>query len=103
MPTFEGNHDTAHGACGKTWKQRGNRTGHCANCHETFEGLSLFDWHQTHDSEGRVLCRNSADAKWTDKGLRLVNGTWRGPEMPEALLSRFGTSSAVPVGEDVTF
>lgn len=36
---------TTHG-CGKSWRQRGNRTGHCSGCHETFEGLSLFDAHR---------------------------------------------------------
>jgi len=75
--------EISHGVCGKTWKQRGNRTGHCAACHETFEGLSLFDWHQTLSDEGKVLCRNPADAEWASKGLRLVDGTWRGPALPE--------------------
>ena len=37
---------TTHAACGKSWKQRGNRTGHCSGCHKTFEGLSLFDAHR---------------------------------------------------------
>lgn len=37
---------TTHGECGNSWKQRGNRTGHCSGCHETFEGLSLFDAHR---------------------------------------------------------
>lgn len=76
----------SHGACGKSWKQRGNRTGHCSNCHETFEGLSLFDWHQTLDDQGRVLCRNPSDAEGVKRGLRLVEGTWRGPKMPEHVL-----------------
>lgn len=37
---------TVHGECGKSWKQRGNRTGHCSGCHHTFEGQSLFDAHR---------------------------------------------------------
>lgn len=37
---------TTHAACGKSWKQRGNRTGHCSGCHETFEGVTLFDLHR---------------------------------------------------------
>jgi hypothetical protein len=74
---------TTHGACGKTWKQRGNRTGHCAKCHETFEGITLFDWHQLLDDKGGVICRTQSDAKWISKGLRLVDGTWRGPALPE--------------------
>lgn len=80
-------HNASHGACGKTWRQRGNRTGHCAKCHETFEGLSLFTWHQTLTAEGRVTCRKPSDAKWIDKGLRLVNGSWRGEAMPEGVFS----------------
>lgn len=81
------NADTFHGACGKGWKQRGNRTGHCSKCHETFEGLSLFDWHQLLGDDGSVLCRDSSDAAWIEKGLRLVNGTWRGAAMPEGVFS----------------
>jgi hypothetical protein len=37
---------TSHAACGKSWKQRGNRTGHCSACHHTFEGITLFDMHR---------------------------------------------------------
>lgn len=37
---------TTHAACGKSWKQRGNRTGHCSGCHQTFEGTTLFDLHR---------------------------------------------------------
>lgn len=80
---------TYHGACGKGWKQRGNRTGHCAKCHETFEGITLFDWHQVIQSNGSVKCRDSSDAKWIEKGLRLVDGAWRGPEMPKELADKF--------------
>ena len=83
------NHDTSHGACGKTWKQRGNRTGHCAKCHETFEGVTLFDWHQTLSDDGTVLCRHFSDTSWIEKGLRLVNGTWRGEALPDDVLSRW--------------
>jgi len=77
-----------HPACGKSWKQRGNRTGHCAKCHETFEGVTLFDWHQLLDDEGRVTCRTPADEKWQSKGLRLVDASWRGPELPEGTFRR---------------
>jgi hypothetical protein len=75
-----------HGVCGKAWKQRGNRTGHCAKCHETFEGLSLFDWHQTLDNEGGVVCRNPSDPQWSKKELRLIDDTWRGPAWTDATL-----------------
>lgn len=76
---------TTHGACGKTWKQRGNRTGHCAKCHETFEGIALFDWHQLLDDKGDVICRTPADEKWISKELRLIEGTWRGKPLPEGM------------------
>ena len=36
----------SHGACGKSWNQVGNRTSHCATCHETFASLALFDAHR---------------------------------------------------------
>lgn len=79
---------TTHGACGKTWNQRGNRTGHCAACHETFEGISLFDWHQELQADGRVKCRDPRDAKWASKGLRLVDGAWRGPKVDPSVWDR---------------
>lgn len=44
---------TTHG-CGKSWRQRGNRTGHCGGCHETFEGGSLFDAHLVHEKDGSL-------------------------------------------------
>ena len=79
---------TTHGACGKSWKQRGNRTGHCAGCHETFEGLSLFDAHQRLAADGSVICADPALMTYRQNKLRLVEGTWRGPEMPKDLLAR---------------
>lgn len=37
----------SHGACGKTWDQKGNRSGHCGGtCHETFYGVTVFDKHR---------------------------------------------------------
>ena len=48
---------TTHG-CGKSWKQRGNRTGHCGRCHETFEGTALFDSHFIRQSDGTVRCKD---------------------------------------------
>lgn len=74
-----------HPACGESWRQRGNRTGHCAKCHNTFEGSSLFDWHQTLDDQGAVICRDPSEPKWASRGLRLVDGTWRGPEWARAV------------------
>lgn len=71
-------HDTSHGKCGKTWKQRGNRTGHCADCHETFEGLSLFDAHRITLPSGERGCLSASELEYP-KGfsLKLENGTWR--------------------------
>lgn len=70
-------HNTSHGACGKTWRQRGNTTGHCAGCHETFEGLTLFDAHQS-NSDGVTVCKEPESMEHP-KGfpLKLVNGSWR--------------------------
>ena len=80
---------TSHGACGKTWKQRGNRTGHCSGCHQTFEGLALFDAHQRLRPDGSVICADPATMLFRHQPLRLVDGTWRGPEMPKTAVSRF--------------
>ncbi len=76
---------TKHGACGKTWVQRGNRTGHCGGCHETFEGIALFDAHQSLNPDGSVICADPAQMTYRKQPLRLVDGTWRGPEMPKNL------------------
>lgn len=74
------NHDTTHGACGKTWKQRGNKTGHCSGCHETFEGLSLFDAHRHYLDPDKTVrgCKDPATMEYP-KGwpLKLENGSWR--------------------------
>ncbi len=53
---------TTHGACGKSWKQRGNRTGHCSGCHHTFEGITLFDLHRRGGvcADPRVMVVNDA-------------------------------------------
>lgn len=37
---------TTDPGCGKVYKLRGNKTGHCTRCHHTFHGLSAFDQHQ---------------------------------------------------------
>lgn len=71
------NHNTSHGACGKTWRQRGNTTGLCAGCHETFEGRNLFNAHFERINDTPV-CRNPETLEYP-KGwpLKLVNGSWR--------------------------
>jgi hypothetical protein len=75
---------TVHGACGKTWHQRGNLTGHCGGCHETFEGLRVFDSHQRIDG-GVVTCLDPATVMDRGVPLRLIDGTWRGRSMPKEL------------------
>ena len=82
------NHDTAHGVCGKTWKQRGNRTGHCSGCHETFEGETLFDAHRVTLDDGTRGCLDPAAMKHAGQPLRLINGSWRGPGMTDEALAR---------------
>lgn len=68
-----------HGACGKEWVQHGNRTGHCSQCHETFEGVSLFEWHQTVTDSGRVVCARPGDERWEKKNLMWTGQSWRQP------------------------
>jgi hypothetical protein len=70
-----------HGACGKSWVQRGNRTGHCARCHETFEGVGLFDAHWKGAVNHEDDCHKPEDMTYRGQKLRLVDGTWRGPEL----------------------
>ncbi|MEJ6490728.1 hypothetical protein PQI23_13460 [Leucobacter sp. USCH14] len=77
-------HDTAHAECGKTWRQRGNRTGHCSGCHETFEGEALFDAHRTTLADGSRGCLDPNEMKFRGIPLRLENGSWRGPKMSAA-------------------
>jgi hypothetical protein len=50
---------TASCRCGTTWRQVGNRTGHCANCHRTFSGITTFDAHQ-HMRDGQSTCLDPA-------------------------------------------
>lgn len=42
-------------SCGVQWSQRGNLTGHCSNCHLTFDSLESFDRHQR-VIRGRCVC-----------------------------------------------
>jgi hypothetical protein len=46
----------SHG-CGETWQQVGNKTGHCAGCHRTFDGVEAFDRHSI-VIDGKVVCRD---------------------------------------------
>ena len=42
--------------CSTIWRQSGNRTGHCSECHETFQGSTAFDAHRIDTETGRT-CR----------------------------------------------
>jgi len=84
----------SHGQCGKSWKQRGNRTGHCGACHETFEGLSLFDAHQSVSSDGRLICAHPGSMTYRGEPLRLVDGTWRGPRLPAGVFKNESEGTA---------
>lgn len=74
---------TEHGACGKTWIQRGNRSGHCSGCHATFEGIAAFDAHRRTDDDGQRVCVDPATVKVAGHLLELIGGTWRGPRMSD--------------------
>ena len=74
--------------CGKWWPQRGERTSHCPKCHETFEGMTLFDAHQRLLASGSVDCLRASSMKWRGERLRLVEGTWRGPAMSGDVIKR---------------
>jgi hypothetical protein len=71
---------TTHG-CGKSWLQRGNETGHCGGCHQTFEGTALFDAHFRRLQDGRIECKDPAEMEF--RGFPLTfdgthgSGTWR--------------------------
>lgn len=86
-----------HPKCGKSWRQRGNRTGHCARCCETLEGLTLFDAHQRLRADGRVECVDPATLKDHGQLLRLVDGTWRGGGMGLEAVSRVARPSSTQV------
>lgn len=44
---------------GCRWNQRGNQTGHCSQCHRTFDSLEAFDRHQTNNDKG-MTCHDPA-------------------------------------------
>lgn len=62
--------EVKHGACGKSWKQRGNRSGHCSGCHVTFYGITAFDQHHTRGDGGGPICVDPATGErgpwWLD-------------------------------------
>lgn len=65
--------------CGHRWKQHGNRTGHCGgDCHGTFEGGTLFDWHQRVAEDGSITCKTEHSEDWNPK-LEWTGQSWRKP------------------------
>jgi hypothetical protein len=91
---------TTHG-CGKSWLQRGDRTGHCGGCHVTFEGNALFDAHLRRGADGSLIHLDPAGMKF--KGEPLVfdgtygDGSWSAARTffdPGAVWGRGGTTSA---------
>lgn len=65
----------SHGACGRSWLQRGERTSHCGSCHETYATLGLFDRHRR---AGQCV----PAARVLDRGDMLaqdVEGVWYSP------------------------
>ncbi len=50
--------------CGKSWKQRGEKSGHCGGCHLTFYGQRSFDEHRR---DGRCLNPAELEGWWVDK------------------------------------
>lgn len=77
--------DVKCSTCGHRWKQHGNRTGHCGgDCHQTYEGSNLFDWHQTCTDDGTVVCRTPHSEDWDPK-LVWTGQSWQKPfKKPES-------------------
>ena len=71
--------------CGAVWRQRGNRTGHCSECHETFEGITAFDRHQQMlEAAPWQRCLDPVDVtnKAGDPAYELANPMVAGPVSP---------------------
>ena len=52
------------------------------------EGLSLFDAHQAIQPDGSVICADLSVMLYRKEPLRLVEGSWRGPEMPKGVFMK---------------
>ena len=95
---------TRHGACGQSWRQSGNRTGHCSGCHQNFDGLSAFDRHRR---DGKCLDPASLfdkDGESVFLGRSDDIATyWRLPSDLGSALERFGrTEMAAERAADVS-
>lgn len=62
--------------CRKEILWRGDITGHCAKCHETFAGIESFDRHQRL-SGGEVTCLDPAEVRSGQRRMELNRyGEW---------------------------
>jgi hypothetical protein len=88
----------SHGACGKTWRQVGDRTSHCAGCCQTFASLTLFEAHRS-----RNRCVDPAEI--THRGQLLaqdVLGVWFSPGERDRARTRFGVGgTGIPAPDKV--
>lgn len=96
---------TTHG-CGKSWRQRGNRTSHCGGCHETFEGLTLFDAHLTHAADGTLTHLKPSEMTFNGKPLAFDgshgDGSWRRTDLTDtAFEGRESSGRVVGAGDTV--
>jgi hypothetical protein len=66
--------------CGKTWG--GLRSSHCTICHQSFSGDTLGDAHKRLSTP----CLTADEMR--EKGWRLVDDVWRGPEMSDEQLAK---------------
>lgn len=94
---------TTHG-CGKSWKQRGNRTSHCGGCHVTFEGLSLFDAHFVHHKDGTLTHLDPRTMKFNKAPLvfdgSLGDGVWKRSDLSHmAFEGRTGAGRVSDAGD----
>lgn len=71
--------------CGAVWRQRGNSSGHCTSCHETFRSLSAFKKHQRMHGPKNV-CLHPTEVglvEWVDSVGAVqwkCAGGWSGPQ-----------------------
>ena len=81
-----------HPACGRTWRQKGNASGHCATCHETFYGITAFDAHLSRGDDGRPICRHPDTITKPGPWWRDDDGQWHlGKRMtPEQIREAWG-------------
>lgn len=73
--------------CSASWT--GLAAAHCAACHRTFAGASLFDRHRAAGHGSHGTCLDPGELRGRD-GYRLMlerDGVWHGPPMPAHVLA----------------